>query len=639
MTREVLGFIGFIIWVLILIPYSILVFWIVRSRGPLGWRHPLTLAGVILLLLPAIPLYLITGSAGDVGKLYAIVLGFFIIATAIGRLDKVLEVGSKMVMATGWLNKVLEAGGKEAESAQVGWGRMGNWLFLTRKRKERVTRPKLKKALKAIALTSPLILGLVCLHTLSPDVSLPKGEVAALAEDAGLPAFAERYYAEAIMEGAEGVALIELGRGLIRCVVENEESDFDIEGFITRLVEREERSPESLYLLGYLRSMEERYDEALFAFDLVFRKEPNLPYLANSKGYALLKLGREDEAIELFFKELDLPGGNHDGAILNLEEIALRRKDPDLARSVLDHPVVRGMGPGALGSLELLSGRWREYIEGVFSNLGYAIRFVSTLDILLSGAILSFWLLYFLLFDIEEREPIWAVALSLSLPPLLLPLGVLLFDISDMISPSEGFTNTFLLALSEEVIKFLPILVLIGMGQVRGELDYLMYGVMSALGFATFENALYGAEILLGRSVPSTLGHICYTSLASWSIWAGGGNPLVLLLGLLLAALLHSIFNELPGIGVSLMVPVMFIALTWRVKKHVSKENIRRFASLRFSIGYLTLFILCFGSFYELLRVYPKFLAWRLFLLQVLIIGIVIYRFPWWGEAEEIGWE
>jgi hypothetical protein len=105
----------------------------------------------------------------------------------------------------------------------------------------------------------------------------------------------------------------------------------------------------------------------------------------------------------------------------------------------------------------------------------------------------------------------------------------------------------------EEVVKFLPVLVILNMmHRVSEPFDLVVYGSCSALGFATLENALYfsryGLEIAFFRFFFSTLMHLSMTSIICYT-WAKArfifheNNMLALLRGLLVAATIHGLFD------------------------------------------------------------------------------------------------
>ena len=113
----------------------------------------------------------------------------------------------------------------------------------------------------------------------------------------------------------------------------------------------------------------------------------------------------------------------------------------------------------------------------------------------------------------------------------------------------------FVVGPAEELSKFLAV----RLGPYRSlyfdePRDGLVYAVAASLGFASLENLVYilsfGPEVMVGRAIFSTLGHVIFGSF--WGIALGvqmqkdrRGRGLWLLAGLTLAALVHGVFNIL----------------------------------------------------------------------------------------------
>lgn len=126
---------------------------------------------------------------------------------------------------------------------------------------------------------------------------------------------------------------------------------------------------------------------------------------------------------------------------------------------------------------------------------------------------------------------------------------------------SDDATLTILWASAEEVLKFLAYLFLLAAGsKIESPVDYALYAVVVALGFAGFENALYFLQplqvgdttvlLLSGtmRFVGTTLMHAASTSLPGIALGlACYGSRYIKIFaalgGLVLAVTMHSIFN------------------------------------------------------------------------------------------------
>ncbi|TNE55257.1 MAG: PrsW family intramembrane metalloprotease [Bacteroidetes bacterium] len=112
----------------------------------------------------------------------------------------------------------------------------------------------------------------------------------------------------------------------------------------------------------------------------------------------------------------------------------------------------------------------------------------------------------------------------------------------------------FRIGLTEEVSKITPLILMLILfkDQFREPLDYLAFACTCALGFSAVENVLYfqiyGPEVIKGRAVLSTIGHMFDTALVAYGIilWKYRKNrpgvwnvPLFLFLG----ALSHGIYD------------------------------------------------------------------------------------------------
>jgi RsiW-degrading membrane proteinase PrsW (M82 family) len=142
------------------------------------------------------------------------------------------------------------------------------------------------------------------------------------------------------------------------------------------------------------------------------------------------------------------------------------------------------------------------------------------------------WVDYFRLIDVYEKEKLIyfiitfvlggsSVMVVLTLHELLVvPTGAVL---------TGNFLNDFLystLAIGaiEETAKLIPFLfaLLLYKKEINEPLDYLVFICISALGFSAVENVLYfkthGAELINGRAILSTVGHMFDTALIAYGI-------------------------------------------------------------------------------------------------------------------------
>lgn len=171
-----------------------------------------------------------------------------------------------------------------------------------------------------------------------------------------------------------------------------------------------------------------------------------------------------------------------------------------------------------------------------------------------------FWLWFWLKNeDHEEPEPIGLIVISFILGGLMVFLTIYLEKFSLNFIKEEN-TKIIIWATIEEILKLLVTLVIIHKNKnLNSPIDYPMYFIAVALGFAAFENILYllnpfytdGAVVgaLTGnlRFLGATLLHAISSSMIGialgLSFFLERQRKTYLLIGLTLAISLHSIFN------------------------------------------------------------------------------------------------
>lgn len=171
-----------------------------------------------------------------------------------------------------------------------------------------------------------------------------------------------------------------------------------------------------------------------------------------------------------------------------------------------------------------------------------------------------FWLWFWLRQeDDEEREPKALIIASFVLGALTVLVAIWLEKYS-LKFMSDHTTQVIVWAGIEEVIKLAGVMVIIwGTNIIKRPIDYPMYFIAVALGFAALENILYlihpidvnGAVVglLTGnlRFLGSTLLHAIASGMIGSALglafFIKGGRFIYLVSGLLCAIILHSIFN------------------------------------------------------------------------------------------------
>ena len=161
--------------------------------------------------------------------------------------------------------------------------------------------------------------------------------------------------------------------------------------------------------------------------------------------------------------------------------------------------------------------------------------------------------------DDQDPEPIGLIILSFILGGLLVFIAIWMEKYS-LNFISEGTTKIIVWASIEELLKFAGIsLIIFGNSNVDEPIDYPMYFIACALGFAAFENVLYlinpieASGTVVGmltgnlRFLGSTLLHAIASgmigSALGLSFYLKQYRALYLFIGIICAIVLHSVFN------------------------------------------------------------------------------------------------
>lgn len=180
---------------------------------------------------------------------------------------------------------------------------------------------------------------------------------------------------------------------------------------------------------------------------------------------------------------------------------------------------------------------------------------------ILGGAVPAILWLWFWLYqeDSEEPEPVGLIIVSFIIG------GIMVLVAMWMEKYSMGFiqnntTQIFVWATMEEILKLIGVsFIIFGNNIIRRPIDYPMYFIATALGFAAFENVLYLIKplstndnivgMLTGnlRFLGSTLLHAISSgmigSALGLSFYLKKNKITYLFIGIIFAVVLHSIFN------------------------------------------------------------------------------------------------
>lgn len=184
------------------------------------------------------------------------------------------------------------------------------------------------------------------------------------------------------------------------------------------------------------------------------------------------------------------------------------------------------------------------------------------------------WLVYLRKLDVFNAEK-WVNMVLVFLVGLGTPLIVLYAP--DAISGPRlngqywnDFEEYFLrVGLIEELAKLAPLLLVVFFTKFIDEpIDYVIYAALLALGFSATENVLYmnryDPSVLAVRGLISSLGHICFTSIAIYG-WVEGKYRykkwavLYFVWAFVLAALAHALFDWILTIQVAWKLPLFIV--------------------------------------------------------------------------------
>lgn len=310
------------------------------------------------------------------------------------------------------------------------------------------------------------------------------------------------------------------------------------------------------YCLGLISSMKNDYHNALGIFNRVMND--SLKYLNNSIGRAYYELGDFKEAENYYHKAIDAHG-NLEGTYSNLINLYYKQQRYDDLYSLLKGRNSRKYFPSQLKRYLYLSNfNLFGYFESVFSHTYQNQSMVGFLGALL---IMLGWLFYMRKIDIYEPEKWKHIILIFILGVIFSEVTFLLTDLNSMYT---GFKlngkvlNDLLYCIIgiggiEEFVKIVPVILILKYTRAINEpIDYIVYGSVSALGFAFAENLLYfnsyGAQIIMGRALTAVIFHMFLTSLAAYGLMlnkykSSKGFITDFLKYFLLAAIIHGLYD------------------------------------------------------------------------------------------------
>jgi RsiW-degrading membrane proteinase PrsW (M82 family) len=320
--------------------------------------------------------------------------------------------------------------------------------------------------------------------------------------------------------------------------------------------------------LGLVYTRQENFSLAFSALEQVQDTHQKYYNLALGQTYAGLQ---QMPLAERHYRREIVGQGAVAQAVSRLAAIYLEQgMSAELHSLLSDQELAPYVGLSAQRRLAFEEGDWRQYLMLTF------IRPFSGFSLLAIGfavLICLVWLVYFgVLNHLNHRSP-YALFLLTGLGALAAPLTFILTDALQALWPGlsnqgrlwEFARNLIQIGFLEELVKILPVVVVLGLPALyrrlfrphekNNEVDpfsLLMYGSLSALGFASLENAGYFSRFGLGVVYPrfwySTVMHMAMTSIVCYAwIWARHLRPerpwQFAALGMVAAVVVHGVYD------------------------------------------------------------------------------------------------
>ena len=277
------------------------------------------------------------------------------------------------------------------------------------------------------------------------------------------------------------------------------------------------------YGLGYFYSLREDYERARENFQQV--KNTRLPHLNNSLGSVYRRMGRLDLAEQHLDREIQL-GGNVAGAYSNLAQLYYATKQYSELKEIAAGPETRNFVPVEIRRfLALREGRYVDYLREAL-----AFRGATAYGLLGAVLMLGVWFIYFQQIDGFEPKRLWYSGIIVAGGMIFSCFSVPLYDAFAFgLHPNATYQKGLLyyvlvVGLIEESLKVLPVLLVLWLTRaIDRPVDYIIYGSISALGFAFIENLLPGAEWRPGtistRALGAVILHMTETSLIMYGLF------------------------------------------------------------------------------------------------------------------------
>ena len=252
-------------------------------------------------------------------------------------------------------------------------------------------------------------------------------------------------------------------------------------------------------------------------------RNTHLPYLNNSLGAVYRRTGRLDLARQHLDRQIQL-GGDVAGAYSNLAQLYYAAKQySELKEIAAGHEARNSIPRDIRRFLALREGRYVDYVREAM-----AFRGATAYGLLGAALVLGVWFIYLQQIDGFEPKRLLYSGIVLTGGMIFSCFLVPLYDAFEL-HRDGTYLNDLLyyvlaVGLIEETLKVLPVLLVVGLTRAIDQpVDYIIYGSISALGFAFMENLLPGAEwrpgIISTRALGAVILHITQTSLIMYGLF------------------------------------------------------------------------------------------------------------------------
>ncbi len=326
------------------------------------------------------------------------------------------------------------------------------------------------------------------------------------------------------------------------------------------LIGENKSTPGNYFELACLNTLKLDFDKASFYVLTLDEQQPVVCYL---KGQVALYHGDSANFVSYLIKEIENDGLKKEAYPL-LAGYFLNNNQQGLLYDLVKSDTYLNYLPNHLaGSVYFQHGDIVRYISSIFLHLYHKLNIYSFIGAFIILIAYTFFLRELDLFNKEKWS--WVI--------LLVGYGVIspffVFPFSDFLSYGLGWQRgdtlvseflffTLNVGLVEEYVKLFPFIILLFFTKkLKEPYDYMLFTSLVAFGFAFTENLIYftdqGIGIMQIRGMLSVIGHAVFTSTVGYLLAFSRfkrrlAPPAVLvMLGLVIAALLHGTFNFLIG--------------------------------------------------------------------------------------------